>query len=83
MGRKFCFPNRKSGYKTQLKEDYVTFHKFRVEWKHKIDRGNWDVTNQSFICSKHFQDSDLSRLRHMLDTNNRRKMKTTKREPYE
>ena len=39
MGRKCCAPNCKSGYKTQPKEDYVTFHKFRVEWKHKIHRG--------------------------------------------
>ena len=46
MGRKCCVPNcksGKSGYKTQPKEDYVTFHKFRVEWKHKIDRGgDWE-----------------------------------------
>ena len=74
MGRKCCVPNCKSGYTSQPKEDCVTYHKFRVEWKDKIHRGgDWDITNHSFICSKHFQDSDL--VYDTLDSNNRRKRK--------
>ena len=38
--------------------------------------GDWDVINHSFICSKHFQDSDL--VYDPLDTNNRRIRKLQK-----
>ena len=77
MGRKCCVPNCKSAYKSQPKEDCVTYHKFRVEWKDKIHRGgDWNITNHSFICSKHFQDSDL--VYDTLDSNNRRKRKLQK-----
>ena len=52
MGRKCCAPNYNSGYKSQSKEDYVTFHKFRVEWKNKIHRsGDWDVTHHSYVVN--------------------------------
>ena len=79
MGQKCHVLNCKSGYKTQPEEDYVTFHNFRVEWKHKIHRGgDWDVTNRSFICSKHFQDSDL--VYNTLDINNSRKRRLQKKE---
>ena len=72
MGRKCCVPNCKEGYKGAPKDPDVTFHLFNSEWKYKIHRGgNWEVTKNTFICSKHFVSTDF--LSESQDSNNRRK----------
>ena len=72
MGKKCCVPNCKEGYKGAPKDPDVTFHLFNSEWKSKIHRGgNWEVTKNTFICSKHFVSTDF--LSESQDSNNRRK----------
>ena len=58
MGRKCCAPKCRSGYKGKSK-DGISMHKFRAEWKSNFPRGDWKVTDQTFICSKHFTASDF------------------------
>lgn len=56
MGSKCCVRNCKSGYKRQVKITETSFHKFREEWKNKIHwGGKWPMTEESFLCSKHFE----------------------------
>ena len=77
MGRKCCVSNCKSGYQSQLRDTKTNFHKFRKEWENKIDRGGkWSMTTKSFICSKHFEESDF--VYHTNDTNDNRKRKLQK-----
>ena len=75
MGRKCCVPNCIEGYKGAPKDPDVTFHVFNSEWESKIHRcGNWEVTKNTFICSKHFLSTDF--LSESQYSNNRRKKKT-------
>ena len=77
MGHKWCVPNCKLGYKSQVKETKTTLRKFRKEWENKIHRGGkWSMTTESIICSKHFEGSDF--VYDTNDTNNRRKQKLEK-----
>ena len=77
MGFKCCVPKCRTGYKSQPKEAGVTIHKFREVWKNKIHRdGVWSVTNDTYICSKHFVDSDF--IYHSQDTNKRRQRNRNK-----
>ena len=60
MGRKCCVPKCKQGYAGVPKDPNVTFHLFKEEWRLKIHRGSkWKVTENTFICSKHFVASDF------------------------
>ena len=71
MGRKCPVPNYKLDCKSQAKDTKTTFHKFRKECENKIHRGEkWSMITESFICSKHFEESDF--VYHTNDTNNPR-----------
>ena len=77
MGPKCCVPNCKSGYKSQIKHTKITLHKFRKEWENKTHRGGkWSMVAESFLCSKHFEESDF--VYHTNDTNCRTKQKLQK-----
>ena len=77
MGPKSCVPNCKSGYKSQIKDTKITLHKFRKEWENKTHRGGkWSMVAESFLCSKHFEESDF--VYHTNDRNCRRKRKLQK-----
>ena len=59
MGKKCCAPNCRSGYKEENMID-ISMHKFRGRWKEKFPRGgDWKVTKNTIICSKHFTDNDF------------------------
>ena len=77
MGSKSCVPNCKSGCKSQIKDTKITLHKFRKEWENKTHRGGkWSMVAESFLCSKHFEESDF--VYHTNDTNCRTKRKLQK-----
>ena len=74
---KFCVPNCKSGYKSQVKDTKTIFHKFLKEWENKIHRGGkWSMTTESFIFSKLFEESNFVYDTNV--TNNCRKRKLQK-----
>ena len=76
MGRKCCAPKCRSGYKGKSK-DGISMHKFRAEWKSNFPRGDWKVTDQTFICSKHFTASDFITERRDSNTTRSTKKKDT------
>ena len=74
MGRKGCVPKCKQGYAGVPKDPNVTVHLFKEEWRLKIHRGSkWKVTENTFICSKHFVASDF--IIESRDSNKRRRKK--------
>ena len=76
MGRKCCAPKCRSGYKGKSK-DGISMHKFRAEWKSNFPRGDWKVTDQTFICSKHFTASNFITERRDSNTTRSTKKKDT------
>ena len=76
MGRKCCAPKCRSGYKGKSKNG-ISMHKFRAEWKSNFPRGDWKVTDQTFICSKHFTASDFITERRDSNTTRSTKKKDT------
>ena len=59
MGKKCLAPKCRSGY-AGVDMNGISMHKFRERWKEKFPRGGeWNVTCNSYICSKHFTDSDF------------------------
>ena len=76
MGRKCCAPKCRSGHKGKSKGG-ISMHKFRAEWKSNFPRGDWKVTDQTFICSKHFTASDFITERRDSNTTRSTKKKDT------
>ena len=55
----------------------ISLDKFRERWKNKFLRGGkWEVTEHSYICNKHFVDSDF--VTHSADKKTRRARKVKK-----
>lgn len=67
MPNKCCVPGCQSNYKGNVTEGYVTVFKFPEEsslkqkWIKNIPRKNWTPGRFSFVCIKHFAESDLDR----------------------
>ena len=66
MGKKCCVPGCKSGYDSVKPErEKVSFFMFpmdtdiRNEWIQKIQRPDWEPTQNSTICSLHFKENDF------------------------
>ena len=71
MGKSCCVPRCHSGYKG-VDMTGITMHTFRPSWKEKIPRGgNWNLSKNHGICSKHFVESDF--VTTTVDSNSRRK----------
>ena len=67
MGEKCCVPQCRSGHEG-VDMTNITMHKFRNTWLKDFPRGGgWTITENTFICSKHFHDSDFVTSR--ADTN--------------
>ena len=52
----------------------ITMHKFQEKWKEKLPRGGeWKVTKNTYICSKHFAEGDF-----MTNTQDKKKNRAMK-----
>ena len=76
-GKKVLHPQCCSGYEG-VDMTNITMHKFRKSWlKDFLRGGGWTITENTFICSKHFHDSDFVTSR--ADTNKRESEKRVNR----
>ena len=75
-GQKVLCSEMQSGYKGKSKGG-ISMHKFRAEWKSNFPRGDWKVTDQTCICSKHFTASDFITERRDSNTTRSTKKKDT------
>ena len=74
MGEKCCAPKFRSGYQGVDMTD-ITMHKFQEKWKEKLPRGGeWKVTKNTYICSKHFAEGDF-----VTNTQDKKKNRAMKR----
>ena len=73
-GGKCCAPKFRSGYQGVDMTD-ITMHKFQEKWKEKLPRGGeWKVTKNTYICSKHFAEGDF-----VTNTQDKKKNRAMKR----
>lgn len=69
MPRRCCVPGCKSNYDSTLKNGEGPVSTFcfprdndlLCRWKKAIPRANWEPSKGSFVCSKHFSDSEVIR----------------------
>ena len=74
MGGKCCAPKFRSGYQG-VDMTGITVHKFQEKWKEKLPRGGeWKVTKNTYICSKHFAEGDF-----VTNTQDKKKNRAMKR----
>ena len=82
MGKKCLAPKCRSGY-AGVDMNGISMHKFRERWKEKFPRGGeWNVTCNSYICSKHFTDSDFVTSSLDKTTSGARKRNSTLKHKY-
>lgn len=59
MGKICCVPGCDSGFKG-VDMTAISMHTFRKDWEINVPRGDdWNVTGNTFICSKHFPETDI------------------------